>query len=281
MLHRGHAARASDHVRALAAGIVVFVAAAILTVPSANAAPKFCTYDFPVAPPNARCVNYNSFGSLEGGYCWLNLPAYTPDGRAVPSSCDYYDNAPPEAGRPPNPQMVPPASIPTRPSADPAPSPSTATSTPVQSPQPAANTSEKTGVSTGGTGKLVGVRLARNDGYDRLVLEFTDGVPAYKIGYRPLPAYADPSGKDIPLPGASESIRVTLTGATGNGGGPDGVQTYFGPSTITAETTVVTEAKAAGDFEAVLSWVVGLRSKVPFRVTTLSGPPRLAIDFEH
>lgn len=281
MLHRGHAVKSSSGLRTFAAGIVTALAAAILTVPPANAAPKFCTYDFPVAPPNARCVNYNNFGNLDGGYCWLNLPAYTPDGRAVPSSCDYYDNTPPGVGRPPNPQMVPPAATPTRPSADPAPAPSASAPAPVPPPLPAANTSDKTGSSTGGTGKLVGVRLARNNGYDRIVLEFADGLPAYKIGYRPLPAYADPSGKEILLPGASESVHVTLTGATGNGGGPDGVQTYFGPSTVTADTTVVTEAKAAGDFEAVLSWVVGLRSKVPFRVTTLTGPPRLAIDFEH
>ena len=43
----------------------------------------------------------------------------------------------------------------------------------------------------------------------------------------------------------------------------------------------VTEVKAAGDYEAVLTWVVGLRAKVPFRVLVLDGPPRLVIDFQH
>jgi len=49
------------------------------------------------------------------------------------------------------------------------------------------------------------------------------------------------------------------------------------PSTLSADT----EATAAGDYEAVLTWVVGLRAKVPFRVLVLDGPPRLVVDFQH
>ena len=141
------------------------------------------------------------------------------------------------------------------------------------------STSDVSGASTGGTGKLVAVRLGPRDGYDRLVFEFLDGVPSYKIGYRPLPAQSDGSGEEIPLPGASALVQVILTGATGSGWG-GGQRTYFGPSTVTANTAVVTDAKAAGDFEAVLTWVVGLRSKVPFSATVLDSPPRLVIDFQ-
>ena len=52
-------------------------------------------------------------------------------------------------------------------------------------------------------------------------------------------------------------------------------------STLSADTEAVTEATAAGDYEAVLTWVVGLRAKVPFRVLVLDGPPRLVVDFQH
>ena len=48
---------------------------------------------------------------------------------------------------------------------------------------------------------LAAVRLAGQDGFDRLVLEFADRVPGYTVGYRPLPA--DASGAEIALPGAS------------------------------------------------------------------------------
>ncbi len=126
---------------------------------------------------------------------------------------------------------------------------------------------------------LAAVRLAHSDGFDRLVLEFTDLVPGYTIGYRPLPAQEDASGKEIPLPGANVALQVALKPATGDGW-DNGTPTYSGPSTVTADTPVVTQATAAGDFESVLAWVVGLRSKVPFRVLKFDGPPRLAIDFQ-
>jgi hypothetical protein len=174
----------------------------------------------------------------------------------------------------------------TRPTAVSTPSPTLAdppvpSSSPALYPPPPTNasTSDVRAARTGGTGHLAAVRLGPRDGYDRLVLEFTDLVPGYQIGYRPLPIQADPSGTDIPLPGASAAVRITLTSATA-AGWSTGERTYFGPSTITADTAVVTEAKAAGDFEAVLSWVVGLRSEVPFLVTVLDGPPRLVVDFQ-
>ena len=72
-------------------------------------------------------------------------------------------------------------------------------------------------VRPGGTAHLVTVRLARHDGYDRLVLEFADRVPGYTVGYRPLPAQADASGEEIPTPGASALIQLALTPATASG----------------------------------------------------------------
>ncbi|WP_141562722.1 AMIN-like domain-containing (lipo)protein [Mycobacterium neglectum] len=141
------------------------------------------------------------------------------------------------------------------------------------------STAEVREVRSGDTAHLVEVRLAGNDGFDRVVLEFADRVPGYTVGYQSLPARADASGAEIPLPGASAVVQVSLHPATGAGWGGD-TRTYFGPSTIAASTTQVTEVKSAGDFEAVLTWVVGLRDTVPFRVLVLDGPPRLVIDFQ-
>lgn len=149
-----------------------------------------------------------------------------------------------------------------------------------RAPQAVPATSEVHADRPGDMGRLVAVRLARNDGFDRLVLQFAAHVPSYRIGYRSLPAYADGSGFEIPLPGASTFVQISLIGATGTGW-IDGPQTYFGSSTVTANTAVVTEAKAAGDFEAVLNWVVGLRTEAPFSVSVQTAPPRLVIDFVH
>jgi hypothetical protein len=146
-------------------------------------------------------------------------------------------------------------------------------------PFPGVATAEVREVRSGDTAHLVDVRLADNDGFDRVVLEFADRVPGYTVGYQSLPAHADGSGAEIPLPGANAMVKVSLNPATGGGWSGD-TRTYFGPSTVAADTTVVTEVKSAGDFEAVLTWVVGLRDKVPFRILVLGGPPRLVIDFQ-
>jgi hypothetical protein len=124
---------------------------------------------------------------------------------------------------------------------------------------------------------LTAVRLAGHDGFDRMVLEFADRVPGYTVGYRPLPAREDASGLEIPLPGAGAVLQISIIPATaaGWGGGP---QTYSGPGDLSANTGSVTEFKSAGDFEAVLTWVAGVRMQQPFRVLVLDGPPRLVVD---
>ena len=126
---------------------------------------------------------------------------------------------------------------------------------------------------------LSAVRVERHDGADRVVLDFTDRVPGYTVGYRPLPARADASGFEIPLPGAAAMLQIALNPATA-AGWAGGEVTYAGPSRLrSSQTAVVTEVAAAGDFEAVLTWVVGLDRVLPFRVSALDGPARLTVEF--
>lgn len=145
---------------------------------------------------------------------------------------------------------------------------------------PGAGTADVHADPAGDIAHLAAVRLAGRDGYDRLVLEFTDRVPGYTVGYRPLPARQDASGFEIPLPGAGALLEMSLNPATADGwaGGP---RTYSGPPALSADTASVTEVKSAGDFEAVLTWVAGVRTQQPFRVQVLDGPPRLVVDIAH
>jgi len=144
---------------------------------------------------------------------------------------------------------------------------------------PGAGTAD-VGISRSGVGHLSAVRLGNQGSYDRLVLEFKDQVPGYTVGYRPLPAKADGSGDPIALPGAKALVMVTMRSATGYDSDKSS-PTYTGPNEVTAKSVQVTQAKAAGDFESVLSWAVGLKSKVPFKVSIMNAPPRLVIDFQH
>jgi hypothetical protein len=43
----------------------------------------------------------------------------------------------------------------------------------------------------------------------------------------------------------------------------------------------VLELVRTGDFEAVLSWAIGLSGKVDFRVQTATSPTRLIVDFRN
>jgi len=59
--------------------------------------------------------------------------------------------------------------------------------------------------------------------------------------------------------------------------GEDLRQTYTGPTRIDPGTPVVTELVRTGDFEAVLTWVIGVRGRPGFNVTTVTGN-RLVIE---
>jgi hypothetical protein len=64
----------------------------------------------------------------------------------------------------------------------------------------------------------------------------------------------------------------------------EGVMVYHGPRRLegsAAGTSVVQELVRTGDFEAVLTWAIGLSDKVDFRVTTATAPLRLIVDLRN
>ncbi len=129
-------------------------------------------------------------------------------------------------------------------------------------------------------GQLVAVRVGVHDGFDRVVLEFSESVPGYTVKYVELPVIEDGSGDSIDLPNAERAVQIVLTPASG-WDMEQGEPTYTGPNAVTNDKAVeITGVVSSGDFEAVLSWAVGLRSEVPFKVTKLDNPARLVVDFK-
>ncbi len=129
-------------------------------------------------------------------------------------------------------------------------------------------------------GQLVSVRVGEHTGFDRVVFEFADEVPGYTVKYVELPVTEDGSGEEVDLPDADTAVQVTLTPASGFDF-ESGEKTYKGPKTVTNDKTAeITGVVSAGDFESLLSWAVGLRHEVPFKVTKLESPARLVIDFQ-
>ena len=134
------------------------------------------------------------------------------------------------------------------------------------------------------TALLERIAVGRHEGYDRVVFQFRNGLPGYHVQYVAGPLKEDGSGKRVTVQG-NAIVMVRLEPASGfdlNTG--EGVLVYKGPKQIdgsSAGASVVQQLVRTGDFEAVLSWAIGLSDQVDFRVTTATSPDRLIVDFRN
>ena len=134
------------------------------------------------------------------------------------------------------------------------------------------------------TALMNGLAVGRHDTYDRVVFTFKNVVPGYKVSYVQPPIHEDGSGKTLDVKGLA-FVDVRMEPASGfdlNTG--EGVLVYKGPRRISgadAGTSVVQDVVRSGDFEAVLTWTIGLSRQVGFTVQTLTAPPRLVVDFDN
>jgi hypothetical protein len=131
------------------------------------------------------------------------------------------------------------------------------------------------------TALLTDVRVARHEGYDRVVFEFGNTLPGYDVRYVRRPVRQDGSGQAVDVSG-SFIARIRMENALdADLSKPSAPRTYAGPTRLLPDTPQVVELVRVGGFEAVLTWVAGLRDRVDYRVTTLPGPPRLVVDFRN
>lgn len=121
------------------------------------------------------------------------------------------------------------------------------------------------------------VRSAEQQGFDRVVFEF-DGsaVPGYRIGYEDRPAQCG-SGEPVEVAGEAR-LQVQLV--------PAQAHTEAGAPTVEQrerrlDLPVLKELESTCDFEADVTWVLGLASRRPYRAQELANPPRLVIDVGH
>ncbi len=119
------------------------------------------------------------------------------------------------------------------------------------------------------------IRTGQHGSYERLVLEFTAPYGAAEVRYVPV-VRADPSDRVVPLQGRSFLEIVIHGAAAGYAATP--ITPYAGPSTVTPGYPTLRQASISGDFEAVLSFGVGLSRTAGFRVQRLTAPDRLVLD---
>ena len=94
---------------------------------------------------------------------------------------------------------------------------------------------------------------------------FREGTPGADVGYVDPPITQDGSGNEIAVAGAA-FLNVRMEPGSGvDLSGEEFEETYTGPERI-AGTGVIAEAVRTGDFEANLTWVIGLDEERPYRV---------------
>ncbi len=141
-----------------------------------------------------------------------------------------------------------------------------------------ADTAAKSAEPSGDNVLFTGIRVARQDGFDRVVWEFSGtGMPGYQVAYTDDPR-RDGSGFPVDLPGGT-TLAVGLSGVRIPTEPLPGEVPYPGPEQVAAAGTVhVTEVLAGAWFEAHQDGFVGVRRQEPFRVYTLEGPPRVVVE---
>jgi hypothetical protein len=132
--------------------------------------------------------------------------------------------------------------------------------------------------STSPSPHLVEVRAAHDveDGlsFDRIVLEFTGGLPGYSARY--VGDVVKPGeGSPLALAGRAYFEIVLHPADAHDGAGASTLRSPVGGGDLPA----VRQVAMAGDFEGYVHLGVGLDDVVGYRVTELTGPDRLIFDF--
>lgn len=125
---------------------------------------------------------------------------------------------------------------------------------------------------------LRSVRAASQEGFDRVVFEFEGTtLPGYQVEYVDKPVRQCGSGDAVEVAGDGW-LEVRLT--------PAQAHTEAGEATVeererSLTLPVLRELESTCDFEAHVTWVLGVASPNRYRVLELSSPARLVIDIQH
>jgi hypothetical protein len=122
------------------------------------------------------------------------------------------------------------------------------------------------------------VRTAQHEAYDRVVFEFEGAeLPGYHIEYIDKPVRSCGSGDVVALKGDGWlEIRLQPAEAHTEEGAPTVESRDRAPN-----QKIIKQLKLTCDFEADVTWVLGVASPNKYRVLELKNPTRLAVDIKH
>ena len=125
------------------------------------------------------------------------------------------------------------------------------------------------------------VRTAKHKEYDRVVFEFTGRIPNYRIEYLKSHFYEGEAGRvRIKSPGQAFVQLEFFTIPVSDEQLKFSEEKEFVPKGRLRMRTVQS-VKDQAFFEGFYDFVVGVGSRKPFRISELSNPSRVVIDFKH
>jgi len=126
-----------------------------------------------------------------------------------------------------------------------------------------------------GTTYLTNIRTGQHPTFDRVVLDFSGGLPAYGVtGTSELTQCG--SGQPVTFPNSAEYVELDIDSAAHDA---NGNPTYTGPRRVVTNMPSVTGYAITCDFEGELVVGVGYKANVREVVTTvLTNPSRIVID---
>jgi hypothetical protein len=125
---------------------------------------------------------------------------------------------------------------------------------------------------------ITDVRIGTHESYDRVVFEFSGGLPEASLERAEPPFTHDASGAPIAVEGGS-FLRLIFRGGTKQT--DDGTSSYEGPIDFDPGHHTLVDLVEGGDFEAQSTWYFGLTEAECVRVLALDDEPRIVIDIEH
>ncbi|MEY2931488.1 MAG: hypothetical protein RL033_2237 [Pseudomonadota bacterium] len=124
---------------------------------------------------------------------------------------------------------------------------------------------------------LNALRVTKNADFDRVVFEFRERVPGYRIEYVNRPARDCESGQVRRVDGKG---RLELQLFPAQAHAEDG-EPAFRARELKPALSVVRELERTCDRNGVVTWVVGTNAVNRYRAYELSAPPRLVVQIDH
>jgi len=135
---------------------------------------------------------------------------------------------------------------------------------------------EKAAGAVSATPLLVDVRGAAHEGFDRIVFEFDAADPGFRVEYVD-EALGCGTGEPEEVEGAAFlQVKVQPAAAHDEAGAPT-----FPQQELTPGLSSIVAGRQTCDFEADVTWVIGLTEEADFTATSLLDPFRVVVDVAH